>query len=444
MKQVSKFSILWVFAWRNLWCYPKRSFILFLVLFLGIFTNLFFTSLMQAWGQSMLNQTYRTLGGEVFISGNVSRETQKIPTDISTDLQKLFSVSSQQKAWLNQQNFDSTGRLSLPAIIQSEYEIAPTRLSGIRLQNELGLSIIGQYYQPQKILPSCENTLFRSPFSSDSAYEIIVGQALLKQLNTEVGRRIVLMTQNTQGELKQIGLKIVDRFRTGDRESEMATVYLPILTLQNWLDLPNQLNEIAISTQRESSSSLLLTQQIAPQNLQTLIEILQQNFPNTQIKTWQQQQPFAYDSIQMMDAFNWVWLTLIGILMLLGILNTLFMMLYERRLELQNLYHLGISQFKLQGLLLLELFILSGFAFLLSILAMLLIIQTLPAGIDLTQFSEGSAWLGIERNLVLKVHWSLWLENSAQLMGSLLLISWLIIVKQVSYKSLNPSSGKRL
>lgn len=432
MNPLNRLAIMIIFAWRNIWRYPKRSFILFLVMFLGLFSTLFFTSLMQAWGQSMLNQTFNNLGAEVLIEGQTANDEQ-------SDIHTIFPVSNQQKHSLNELSYLYSSRIKLPAIIKSEYDMAPTVLMAVNLKDELFLSQIGRFYVHQQNLKSPDFSHFISPFHLEQPYQILVGEALLEQLNTQVGRRIVLMTESRQGELKEIGLTIVGSFSTGNDLSEKAQVYLPLSTVQNWLDLQDQVNQIALRQSPVSlTPQLSLEQQIETEIYSSLIQSLQQWFPDHSIQAWQTRQPFAYDSIKLMISFNWVWVLMIGVLMLFGLLNTLYMMLYERRKELVNLYTLGISQTKLRLLLLLELIFILLIAGILALFFMQLLVNLLSSGIDLGAFSEGSAWLGVERILYLKGDYPLWLQNGLELIIVLVFMAFIAIYRSTRISQLRP------
>lgn len=269
MKSIQAFFALIVFlatfAWRNIWRYPKRSILLLVVIFLGVFATLFFTSLMQAWGQSMLNQTLNSLGAEVLIEAKVSRETPKNHLNDSA-LSNQFLLSETQLEQLKTLPYKCTGRLKLDAILQSEYEIAPTTLMAIDLKEELPLSQIGRFYVHQQhlehTLKSANYAKFSSPFSNQNPYQIILGDALLKQLNTQVGRRIVLMTHDQFGNAKEIGLTIVDHFSLADSQAEKAQVYTPLSSIQHWLNLPNQINQLACRQTVDSTNTSLEQQRV--------------------------------------------------------------------------------------------------------------------------------------------------------------------------------------
>ena len=468
MKNFTSYLVITLFAWRNIWRYPKRTIILLSIIFLGFFCTLFFSSLMQTWGQSMLNQTLNNLGGEVFVSNQncQSKNTDNCP---ESPIKQGFTVNPNTLDELQNLAVYSAQRIVLPAIIKSEYEIAPTQLVGVNLHDELTLSMIGRYFVKQQNLDlnGRHYSGFNSPFSTSELtsihqkhtansankmtalqqqkvpYEVIVGEALLQQLNTQVGRRIVLMTEDENGQLQEIGLRIIASFSMGSNEQEKAKIYLPIKTVQQWLSWPKKVNQIAIKQQNLEQSFLPISQQISAQNLQPLLLRIQQIFPQQKLQTWQQKQPMTIDTIQMMLAFNWVWVLLIGVLMLFGLMNSLYMILYERRPEFITLFTLGMSQTKLRMLLLMEIFGLLFLANFIAIIAMNLFVLSQKNGIDLSEFSAGNAWLGVERILYFHVDYAHWFYTSAQLFIGLLIASFIAVWIATGVTKLHPSADFR-
>lgn len=391
-----------LFAWRNLWRYPKRSGILISVTFLGLAAILFFNSLMLAWANSMLDNTLNNLGAQWQIQMPQMQQNR--------DIEQRFALSEAQKQTLQTSGLYWAPRLNLPAIAKSEYDTLGVNLLAVDLSQESHISIIGRYAQQTKI------DGFNNP---EKPYQVIVGKALLERLNTAVGRKLVLMTQGKDGKLAEIGLRITAAFQHSDPNIEKGMLFMPLSTAQNWLKVTNQVNQIALKNPQT------LTLQQAKSGIDTLpqLAIIQQQFPQQQLLSWRDLQPYAFASISMMDSFNWVWLAMIGVLMLFALLNTLYMSLYERRTELQRLFILGLKPSDLRKLLLFELMAVLLLGLVLSWLFMLALVSLLSDGIDLSFLAEGTAWIGITHQLFLGYDYQLWLSNSMQLLGALLLFA---------------------
>jgi ABC-type lipoprotein release transport system permease subunit len=404
-----------LFAWRNLWRYPKRSGILISVTFLGLASILFFNSLMLSWANSMLDNTLNNLGAQWQIQ---TEQMQQNP-----DIEQRFSLSSEQQKTLQNSQLFWAPRLNLPAIAKSEYDTVGVNLLAVNLDRENNVSFIGRFAEQEKI------RCFNNP---KHPYQLIIGKALLDRLNTAVGRKLVLMTQGKDGKLAEIGLRISAAFEHSDPNVEKTMLFMPLATAQKWLLLENQVNQISL---KNPQTLTLQEAKIATDSVPQL-ESIKQQFPQESLLSWRDLQPYAFASISMMDSFNWVWLAMIGVLMLFALLNTLYMSLYERRTELQRLFVLGLKPSHLRRLLLLELLAILSIGTALSWAFMFALVASLPDGIDLSFLAEGTAWIGISHQLFLGYDIELWLSNTLQLIGALLLLGAIPIWRATRFKVL--------
>lgn len=410
-----------LFAWRNLWRYPKRSGILISVTFLGLAAVLFFNSLMLSWANAMLDNTLNNLGAQWQIQTPEMQQNRGI--------EQRFALKAEHTETLQNSGLFWASRLNLPAIAKSEYDTLGVNLMAVNLVQESHLSFIGRFAKQQKI------TDFND---SSRPYQLIVGKALLKRLNTTVGRKLVLMTQGKDGKLAEIGLRITAAYEHSDPNVEKSMLFMPLASAQKWLKIGSQVNQIALKNPQT------LTLQEAKTGVDSIpqLEQIKQQFSQQSLLSWRELQPYAFASISMMDSFNWVWLAMIGVLMLFALLNTLYMSLYERHTELRRLFILGLKPSDLRKLLLLELLAILLLGLALSWAFMLILVSLLSDGIDLGFLSEGTAWLGISHQLFLGYDYQLWLSNSVQLLGTLLLFAAIPIWRSTRFKVLQQSNQR--
>ncbi|WP_319558252.1 ABC transporter permease [Thiomicrorhabdus sp.] len=408
------------FAWRNLWRNPRRSLILILVTALGLMSSLFFYSLMQAWAKSMLDHTLNSLSGEVQLHAPHYQDNPDVEHSMlltSSQLTQLKSLPIR----------DFSAHLKLPAMIKSEYETYPVLLLGVEPQTGRPLDFIRKTVHQGQFL------------NQDSTYQIVIGAKLAKRLNTDLGRKVVLMSQGNDGKLKEIGLTIVGLYRHSDPNAEASMVFADLKTVQNWLDIDNKYSEITLNSSQPLDIQQILND--TPNSpLNRLKNRLKQAFPELDVQTWQSLQPFANASIKMMDSFNWVWIAMILVLMLFGMINTLLMSLYERRREFTTLYTIGLKSSALRWMLLLELVWILAIALLVSWGAMIALIASVSDGIDLGFLSEGAAWFGVDRILYLNIEWQDWFDVSAAMVVTLIMIAAVPIWRSTRVAQLKPSN----
>ncbi|QKI88100.1 ABC transporter permease [Thiomicrorhabdus xiamenensis] len=397
-----------IFAWRNLWRYPKRTAILITVTVLGLATTLFFNSLMLSWSNSMLDNTLNNLGAQWQINAPGYQQNR--------DIEHRFEFSPEQQQALEQSGLYWAQRIHLPGVLKSEYDTTGVDFMAVNLQNEQQLSFIGRFtHSHPELIDKFDK--------GSQPYQIIVGEALLNRLKTAVGRKLVLMTQGKDGKLAEIGLRITASYRHSDPNIEKSMVFMPLASAQKWLKLPHEISEIAVKSPQTLSLEMVKNANFSSEKLRRITPL----FKEQKVLNWRELQPFAFASIEMMYNFNWVWLLMIGIMMLFAMLNTLYMSLYERRNELQRLFILGLKPRDLRRLLLLEHLTVLLISIAISWTLLVALVASLSDGIDLSFLSEGTAWLGISHQLFLGYDYELWLTNTAQLFFGLFLFGMIPI-----------------
>lgn len=402
-----------IFAWRNLWRNPKRTLILILVFTLGVATMLFFQSLMQAWSKSMLDNALDNLTDTIQIHHTDYRQNPTIEQSFQPSAALIHRL----------QNLEAPGtsvvwakRIRVPAMIQSEYDSLPVTLIGIQPEQEALLSFVG------KPLLAGERLVANGK-------GIVVGQKLLSRLETQLGRRLVVMAQSHTTTLSETGIKVVGVYQHADPRVEESIVFVDNTLAEQLLKLNGYTQEIAIKV--STASPLALRGEI-----ERITAELQQVAPQLAVEPWWALQPFIDTSIEMMDSFIWVWLGFIMVLMVFGMLNTLLMSLFERQSEFVLLHTLGMQPMRLRILILLEIIFLVLVATLLGVLLSFGFVWWGQDGISLTAFAEGAAWFGMGSDLYLNADFEKWTQVIIVTLLTTFLFSLWPIISATRHKAL--------
>lgn len=350
-------------AWRNLWRNYRRTLIMLLAIALGVWAMIFMTALMRGMVDDMVRQGVSSLPGHVQVHAVAYRDDPSIGHSLPAPDKDLLKVlnSSQVVAW--------TSRIKVPAMISSEYENRGITLLGVDPQGEMALG-----FDPAGLV--------EGRFLSDSNDGgIVIGRKLLERLETRLGKRIVVMSQDPENNIADRGFRIVGVFRAELESQEESIVYAGRDVVQNMLGVGSDISEIAV----------LGHQYRSPEALTAGIREAAAGF---EVLSWLELDPYLATMMEVMDGFVLVWMVVIFLALSFGLVNTLMMAIFERVREIGLMRALGmrpsaiVYQVLMESLMLLVLGLLLG-----NSLAIGTIIP-LKDGIDVSMVSEGMEMMG--------------------------------------------------
>lgn len=344
-------------AWRNLWRNPRRTGITLIVVSVGLWSILFFNSFIQAWMQSSKDAALRLLigSGQIHAVGYMddpSIETLMEPPDGA--LQAALN-GAEIRGW--------TTRLAVPGVIQSEYKTLPTMIMGVRPEAELRLSSI-----PEKLIEG-------RYLQGDIDDTVILGLHMVERLKTGLGRRVILMSQNTEGSMSEQSFEVTGIY-DADQGTEDIYVFTGLKAAQIFVGLDNQIAQIAVSLPDESAVELVFAD-------------LAGATPGLDVRTWKQLNLFLASTDTFMGVFIFIWLGVVFSLMAIGIVNTQLMAVFERTQEFGLLRALGMKPGRVLLMVSIESALLIGVGVIIGMVLAALTIWVLYDGIDLSAFAKG-------------------------------------------------------
>jgi ABC-type lipoprotein release transport system permease subunit len=351
-------------SWRNLWRNHRRTGIMLGAIAIGVWAMIFMTALMRGMVDDMLNQGIHNLPGHIQVQDptylddpNVVNSIAAPGAELRKQLDQLGAV-----AWAT--------RIKVPAVIASERETRGINLIGIEPAVEASISGLPALLSSGRFL------------ESDQDSGIIVGARLAERLETRLGKRVVIMSQDPDNNIRERGFRIVGIYRARLPALEEFNVYAARETLQKLLRIEGRISQLILVGDDYRD--------IAP-----LYRRLDQLLPSTlQARTWYQNDSYLAAMFNMMDGFVLVWVIIIFLALSFGLVNTLVMAIFERVREIGLIQALGmrpgliVCQILLESLLLLliGLGIGNGLA--------LITIKPLESGLDISAVAEGMAMMG--------------------------------------------------
>jgi ABC-type lipoprotein release transport system permease subunit len=355
--------LLWTLAWRNLWRHTRRTLMILFAFALGVWSMIVIAAISRGSIEQQLDKAILNLTGHVQIHAPGFRDDPVIEHRFTLPEAVAPALPGREvSAWAQ--------RVRAPGVIASERESAGITLVGIEPEQERGLSFIATAVTDGRYLESPEDQ------------GLLLGRKLAERLETGLGRRVVLMSQDVNNQVGDRGFRVVGIFDTQPRQMEEAYVFIGRGTAQQMLKLGSAITEVAVMTGDRDRLEPLLAQ-------------LRQAAPDFDIQPWTAIEPLLVLTQKITDVILIIWYAIVFAAMSFGLINTLLMAVFERTREFGLFQSLGMPPRHILGQVLVESLILLSFALLLGNLAAWATIGSLMGGIDLSSVAEGMELVGI-------------------------------------------------
>jgi len=365
------YSMLITVAWRNLWRNHRRSLIMLAAIAIGLWGMIWMTALMRGMVDQMIDDAISTLSGHIQIHARGYLDDPSIEHLIAavedTPALEALLHSPQVTAW--------SQRIRVPAVIRSERDVYGITLVGIDPQREQGLSFIADSVVAGEYLQSVDDR------------HVLLGRKLAEQLETKLGRRIVLMSQDPDNNIAERGFRIGGIYDTDLQATETSYVFAGIETVRSLLKMGSGVSEISLLGHDYRTIDGLAAEVRAVAG-------------DAQTSTWMQLDPYMASMLNVMDGFILVWFSIIFLALSFGLINTLLMAVFERTREIGLLQALGMPPGNILFMVLIESLIMLLIGLLAGNLLSWLTILPIRDGIDISAVAQGLEWAGMSSILL--------------------------------------------
>lgn len=358
------FSAVFTLAWRNLWRNHRRTTIMLAAITVGVWAMIFMTALMRGMVDDMLLNSIRSLPGEVQIHHLAYRDDPSINNSIPAPTAELIDVLQipEVVAW--------TSRVRVPAVISSERDSRGMVLLGVEPVSEMAVSFD-------------RDSIIEGRFLEDSNDRgLVIGLKMAEHLETKLGKRVVVMSQDPDNNIADRGFRVVGIYKAKLASLEETYVYAGRDTIQQLLNIENQVSEIAITGEdyRNVDKWYPKIKQATGENVDTL--------------PWYEINAYLGSMMSMMDGFVLVWVVVIFLALSFGLVNTLVMAVFERIREIGLMQALGMRPSMILYQILLESFLLLLIGLLIGNIVAIATIIPLQGGIDISVVAKGMEMMG--------------------------------------------------
>ena len=357
-------KILSILAWRNLWRNHRRTIIMISAVTIGVWAMIFMTALMRGMVNDMVRDGIQALPGHVQIHHPEFRDDPSINNLIP-------ATGSELEASFGDQGFNAwASRINVPAVISSERESRGVMLFGIDPNAEAEISFVaddiveGRYLEDEK----------------DKG--VVIGLKLADKLDTRLGKRIVLMSQDPDNEIADRGFRVVGIFDSDPDMHEETSVFAGRATIQSMLGIGDRVTEVTFlgDDYRDVESLLKSVSHIADNDVV--------------VEPWYELDKYLGSMLSMMDGFVLVWVVVVFLALSFGLVNTLVMAVFERIREIGLMLALGMRPSNILGQIIVESLLLLIIGLALGNLFAWLTVVPLKDGIDISAVAEGMAMMG--------------------------------------------------
>jgi len=357
-------STLLTLSWRNLWRNRRRTGIMLGAIAVGVWAMIFMTALMRGMVDEMLEQGIRNLPGYIQIQHPDYLDDPSVVNSIAQPKGALLDAlqNGGARRWAT--------RIRVPAVIASERESRGVELIGVEPGIENDISGIPAQISEGRFLESMQDD------------GLVIGARLAQHLETRLGRRVVVMSQDPDNNIAERGYRIVGIYRAELAALEENRVFAARDNLQQLLGIDSRVSQIIVYGEdyRDVESRYRGLASALPDGLD--------------IRPWYRIDTYLAAMFRMMDGFVLVWVIIIFLALSFGLVNTLVMAVFERVREIGLIQALGmrpsliVCQVLLESLLLLLIGLAAG-----NTLA-IATVKPLESGLDVSAVAEGMAMMG--------------------------------------------------
>ena len=211
---------------------------------------------------------------------------------------------------------------------------------------------------------------------------MVIGQGLAEELETKLGRKIVVITQSSDGTAVELGFRVKGIYRSGTTSLEKLYAFTGIDYLMG-----------VLGTNGVTEVSLRLTEHEAVDVNQRIVAGI---YPQQEVLNWSQLDPFGYEMYTFMTFGLLIMLVVILSTLVFGLVNTIVTAVLQRIREFGLLRAVGMRSGAIVMQVVIESVLLMMVAVVMGLGLGYLIYLPMADGLDLTQFTEAMEFMGMK------------------------------------------------
>ncbi len=361
-------------AWRYLWRNHRRTIIMLSAVSVGAWAMMFMMALSRGMVDQMISDGISVIPGHVQIHNPDFLDDPSISNPIPYSEAEL------------EQKFDNAGfvawasRVRVPAVITSERESRGVTLLGIDPAAEREFTFVDYDRVDGRFLEAVDDN------------GLVMGAKLADTLETEVGKRVVLMSQGPDNDIADRGFRVVGVFHANTESYEETFVFLGRQTAQQMLGVGDLTTEVVFVGDDY-------------RNVEPVYEKVAAAVDDAvTVSRWTEVDKYLGSILKTMDGFMLIWVVVIFLALSFGLVNTLVMAVFERVREIGLMLALGMKPGMMLGQIIIESMLLLGIGLAIGDVLAYASVKPLESGIDLSIVAKGMEMFGASSVLYPKLY----------------------------------------
>ncbi len=313
-------------AWRNIFRNKRRTFLASLAIGIGVGALIFVDGLLIGWEENMVRTATSTYLGQGQVHHRDYRDTLEVDKTIGNPEILVKRLEA------NPDILSVTCRTQSFAIIASPRNVQSIMINGINPLTERNISKI-------------DDAIIEGEYLKDTGRDkILIGKKLADILEVEPGDKVTITTaQAKTGNTSQDMFRIGGIFELKIREMDRSMAFIDLERCQKLLGLQQDVHEIPFSFKDINMS----------RNVNHPVWKLADN-PDLEILNWLELMPELKVMLKWLNVSMLIMSCVLFTIVAAGIVNTLFMSLYERMFEFGVLRAVGTRPMNMALLIIFE------------------------------------------------------------------------------------------
>jgi ABC-type lipoprotein release transport system permease subunit len=361
-------------AWRYLWRNHRRTIVMLGAISVGAWAMIFMTALTRGMVDQMIADGISVIPGHVQIHNPDYLDDPSVSNRIAltdTELTQRFGDAG----------FDAwASRVRVPAVITSERESRGVTLLGIDPDAERTFSFVDYDAVDGRFLEDPEDK------------GVVIGAKLADTLETEVGKRIVLMSQDPDNDIADRGFRVVGLFHANMEVYEETYAFVGKRTAQKMLRIGDTVSEVVFVGDDYRDVEPVF------QKVSAAVD------DSVKVSRWTEVDTYLGTMLGVMDGFVLIWVIVIFLALSFGLVNTLVMAVFERVREIGLMLALGMKPMSILGQIIIESMMLLAVGLLIGDVLAYVTVKPLESGIDISIVAKGMEMFGASSILYPKLY----------------------------------------
>lgn len=317
-------------AWRNLFRNTRRTVLTCLLISCSLVSLILVDGIVLGMADSMVGNITDTLVGDAQVNRKGFRDNYDSDLYLASP-EPLLTQLEQDETLAHY-----APRVIVGSMIASTYNTSSGLVYGVDAVSELGVSKIS-------------DAVYEGEYLSGEKREILLGKPMAELLEVKLGDRIVITTASVAtGDITQELFRLSGLFEFGPSELDENVVFINLQQAQHILGMSDNIHQIAVQFNNPED---------AKNPELPLFKTLNQG--DVEALSWLELEPSLGAVIEMTNYSTAIVGAILFFLASLGVINSMFMSIYERTYEFGVVRAIGTSSAKIIQLILFEALLLS-------------------------------------------------------------------------------------